>query len=115
MDLFKQGMTSFKWWFLSEKGLALVMLATGVFFVAVGARRFQIRPEHFGIMSLLGCGIGTFAAFFLLLIADYVFQHARLAVIPWVVFLFYFAFVLPHLAVGLGLALWFMVVTQLSG
>lgn len=113
MNPFKQGTTNFTRWFLSEKGFALVMIVTGAFFVAVGAHRFCVRPEHFGVQSLLGCGVGAFGAFFLLLTADYVFQHAPLVFIPWIIFLIYFAFVQPHLAVGLGLALWFMAVTQL--
>jgi len=109
----KQAATDCKRWLLSEKGFALIMILIGAFFVAVGIRRFWVRPEHFGVLSVLGCVVGAFGAFFLLLITDYLLHHARLVFIPWFVSLIYFAFIQPHLAVGLGLALWFMLATQL--
>ena len=115
MSSLKQGMTNFKQWFLSEKGAALVMIVTGAFFIAVGVHRFWVRPEHFGLLNLLGCVVGAFGAFFLLLVTDYVFHHAPLVFIPWFIALIYFAFVQPHFAVGLGLALWFMLASQLRG
>jgi hypothetical protein len=108
----KQLMTRCKHWFLSEKGLALVMIVTGALFVALGIHRFWVRPEHFGLLSVLGCVVGAFAGFFLLLITDYVLHHAPLVFIPWSISLIYFASVQPHLAVGLGVALWFMLVSQ---
>lgn len=98
---------------LRENGLVVVMAAMGTFFVALGAHRLWDRPEHLGIQSLLGCGVGAFGAFFLLLVADYVYQHAPRVFIPWVIFLVYLAFTQPHFAVGLGLALWFMAESQL--
>ena len=113
MNSFKQEMTNFKGWLLSEKSFAIVMIVMGAFFFAVGAHRFWVRPEHFGVKSLRGCGVAAFGAFFLLLIADYVHQHAPLVLIPWVILLVYFAVIQPHFAVGLGLSVWFMIVTQL--
>ncbi|MFZ0960391.1 MAG: hypothetical protein WAO35_05760 [Terriglobia bacterium] len=113
MNSLKQLMTSCKHWFLSEKGFALVIIILGAFFVAVGIHRFRVRPEHFGLMSFLGCVAGAFGAFFLLLFTDYLLHHARLVFIPWFLFLIYFAIIEPHLGVGLGLALGFIVVGQL--
>jgi len=113
MSSLKHSMTNCKHWFLSEKGFVLVMIVLGAFFIAVGIHRFWVRPEHFGLSSFLGCVVGAFGAFFLLLITDYVLHHAPLVFIPWFIFLIYFAFVQPHFAVGLGLALWFMLASQL--
>ena len=115
MSSLKHLITNCKQWFLSEKGLALVMIVIGAVFIAVGAHRFWVRSEHFGLTSVLGCIVGAFGAFFLLLITDSVFHHAPLVFIPWFIFLIYFAFVQPHFAVGLGLALWFMLASQLRG
>ena len=115
MNSFQQGMTNCKHWFLSEKGFALVMIVTGASFIAVGIHRFWVRPEHFGVLSLLGCVAGALGAFFLLLVTDYVLHHAPLVFIPWFILLIYFAFVQPHFAVGLGLALWGMLASELSG
>ena len=113
MKFLKPRMTSAKQWFLSTKGFALVMAVTGVLFIAVGIRRFWVRPEHFGLLSVLGCSVAAFGAFHLLLLSDYVFHHAPLVFIPWLIALIYFAFLQPHFAVGLGLALWFMLATEL--
>ena len=115
MSPLKQVMVNCKRWFLSEKGVALAMIAAGAFFIAVGIHRFWVRPEHFGWPSVLGCLVGAFAAFFLLLVTDYVLHHAPLVFIPWFIALIYFAIVQPHFAVGLGLALWCMVASQLRG
>jgi hypothetical protein len=114
MTSLKQVMMAGKYWFLSEKGLALVMIVMGGFFVGLGIHRFWVRPEHFTLPSFLGCVAGAFGAFFLLLITDYVMHHAPLVFIPWIIFLIYFAFVEPHLAVGLGLALWYMLASQMG-
>ena len=111
----KQGITNCKRWLLGEKGLALVMIVMGAFFIAIGIHRFWVRPEHFGAPNLLGCMAGALGAFFLLLVTDYVLHHAPLVFIPWFIFLVYFACVQPHFAVGLGLALWFMLASQLRG
>ena len=83
MSSLKQVMTNCKHWFMSEKGIALVMIVAGAFFIAVGIHRFWVRPEHFGWPSLLGCVVAAFGAFFLLLVTDYVFHHAPLVFIPW--------------------------------
>ena len=115
MNALWQGITNCKHWFLSEKGFALGMVVTGAFFIALGIHRFWVRPEHFGAPSFLGCVVGAFGAFILLLITDYVFHHAPLVFIPWFIFLIYFAFVQPHFAVGLGLALWCILASQLGG
>jgi hypothetical protein len=115
MSSLKQAMTNCKHWFLSEKGYALVMIIAGAFFVAVGIHRFGARPEHFGLPDVLGCVVGAFGGFFLLLVTDYLLHHARLVFIPWCVSLIFFAIIEPHLGVGLGLALWFMLATQLRG
>jgi hypothetical protein len=111
----KQVMTISRDCFRGEKGFALFLIVLGAFFLAVGIHRFWVRPEHFTMPNFLGCVAGALGAFFLLLIADYVFHHAPLAFIPWIIFLIYLAFVQPHFAVGLGLALWFMLATQLKG
>ena len=111
----KQTMAGCRHWVMSEKGYALVMIISGAFFVAAGTRRFVTRPEHFGLPSILGCLVGAFAGFFLLLVTDYLLHHARLVFIPWCICLIYFALIQPHLGVGLGLALWYMLATQLRG
>jgi|HubBroStandDraft_5_1064220.scaffolds.fasta_scaffold1342522_1 hypothetical protein len=98
--------------FFGLKGLALVMLALGVALIAVGVRRFWIRPEHFGFPAALGCGVGAVGGFFLLLVAEYILLHARLVFIPLIVVLIYFAIIQPHFAVGLGVALGIVAVTD---
>jgi hypothetical protein len=109
----KQGKKNIGQRLLSEKTFALVMILLGTAFTALGVYRFRIWPEHFGLLSFLGCIVGVFGAFFLLLVTDYVFHHAPRVFIVWFIFLVYFAFVEPHFAVGLGLALWGMFVSQL--
>jgi len=104
---------SFKQWLTGEKVLALAMGVAGALVIALGIHRFWIRAEPFGVAAFLGCVVGAFGAFFLLLTTDYLLHHARLVFIPWVILLTYFAFVQPHFAVGLGTALWFMFVSQL--
>ena len=111
----KQVMIDGRRWFLGERGLALLVMIIGACFIATGVHRFRVRPEHFGVLSILGCVVGAFGGFFLLLITDYLFHHARLVFIPWFASLIYFACIQPHLAVGLGIALWFMMATQLRG
>jgi len=115
MSSLKQVMTNGKHWFFSEKGAALVMVVLGAIFIALGVRRFWVRPEHFGLLSFLGCVVATFGGLFLLLVTDYVLHHAPLVFIPWLIFIIYFAIIQPHFAVGLGLALWFMLAMQLRG
>jgi hypothetical protein len=97
----------------SEMTPAVVMMVVGALFVAAGIHRFWVRPERFGLPALLGCVVGAFAGFFLLLITDYVLHHAPLVSIPWSIALVCGALVQPHLAVGLGVALWFMLASQL--
>ena len=111
----KQAMTDCRHWVMSEKGYALVMIISGAFFVVLGVHRFWVRHERFGLTSFLGCVVGAFGGFFLLLITDYLLHHARLVFIPWCICLIYFAIIQPHLGVGLGLALWYMLATQLRG
>jgi hypothetical protein len=111
----KSSIASYRQEFLNIKGLALGMIVTGAFFTAIGIHRFRVRPEHFTLPSFLGCVAGAFGAFFLLLVTEYLFHHAPWVFLPWFVFLVYFAIIQPHLAVGLGLALWFMLATQLRG
>ena len=113
MRFLKQVMATSKRRLLSEKGFALALIVAGAFFVAVGSHQFSIRPARFGVPSFLGCVVGAFGAFFLLLITDYVIQHAPVVIIPWLIFLIYFAFVQPHFAGGVGIALWFMLVEHL--
>ena len=115
MRSLQQLMMSCRRWFLSERGFALGMIMTGAFFIAVGIHRFGVRADPFGVPSLLGCVVGAFGAFFLLLVTDYVLHHAPLVFIPWCIVLILLAFVQPHFAVGLGLALWFMLASQLRG
>ena len=108
----KQAMAECKRCILSEKGYVLVMTISGAFFVVFGVHRFWVRPEHFGLPNFLGCVVGAFGGFFLLLITDYLLHHARLVFIPWCICLIYLAIIQPHLGVGLGLALWYMLATQ---
>jgi hypothetical protein len=115
MGSLRQSLAHYKHEFLNAKALSLGMAATGAFFVAMGIHRFRVRPEAFGWLSLLGCGVAAFGAFFLLLITDYLLHHAPLVFVPWVILLIYFAIIEPHLGVGLGAALWFMLATQLRG
>jgi hypothetical protein len=100
-------------WIMSEKGYALVMMISGAFFAGFGVHRFWVRPEQFGLTSFLGCVVATFGGFFLLLITDYLLHHARLVFFLWCIGLIYFAIIRPHLGVGLALALWYMLFTQL--
>ena len=113
MDSRKQVMTNCKVWFRGENAFALGLGAAAAFFVGWGIHRFWLGPGHFGIVSFLGCVAAAFGAFFLLLITDYVLHHARLVFIPWFIGLIYFALTQPHFAVGLGLALGFLVVSQM--
>ena len=48
-------------------------------------------------------------------VTDYVFHHAPLIFIPWFILIIYFAILQPHFAVGLGIALWWMLASQLRG
>ena len=109
----KHIMTNCKRWILSEKGVALALATIGTLFVATGAHRFWVRPEHFGLPDLLGCVAGAFGGFFLLLLTDYLLHHARLVFIPWLIVFIFFAVVEPYLGVGLGVALWFTLASQL--
>jgi hypothetical protein len=113
MNYAKQVLTGCKNWLLGEKGFATALSAVGAIFTAVGIHRFRARPEHFGLPGILGCVAGAFGAFFLLLAADYLLHHARLVFIPWLVFLAYLGLTQPHFAVGLGMALGFLVVSQM--
>lgn len=113
MNSLRTTITSCRHWILSENGFALVMMVLGVVFVAVGIHRFRIRPEHFGLLDVFGCVVGGFGGYFLLLITDYLLHHARLVFIPWSIGLVCFACIQPHLGVGLGLALMFMIASQL--
>jgi hypothetical protein len=112
MNSLRTTITNCRHWFLSEKGLALLMICLGAFFVAVGIHCFRIRLEHFGLLDVLGCVVGGFAGFFLLLTTDYLLHHARLVFIPWSIGLIYFACIQPHLGVGLGLAMFYMLASQ---
>lgn len=100
---------------LSEKGFAAMMIAAGCFFVGAGIRHFWLRPEHFGLVSALGCLAGTAAAFVLLMVTAYVFHHAPLVFLPWFILVVYLAYIQPHFGVGMGVALWLMMVEQLRG
>ena len=115
MSSLKQMMTGARNWSPGEKYFALVMIILGAFFVAAGIHRFIVRPEHFGLVSVLGCVVGAFGGFFLLLLTDYLLHHARLVFVPFLISLIFFAVIQPHLGVGLGLALWYMLYTQLRG
>lgn len=112
MNSLKQAMTNGRLWILSAKGYALVMIATGGIFVGLGIHRFCARLWHFTLLDVFGCVVGAFGGFFLLLIADYLLHHARLVLVPWIVFLFILAFIQPHCALGMGLALWYMLASQ---
>jgi len=113
MTRFKQIMINCQHRLLSEKGFAALLLLIGAVFIGLGIHRFWVRPEPFGLVSFLGCAAAAFAGFFLLLVSDYVFHHAPLVFIPWSAALIYFAIIQPHFAVGLGLALWYMLALQL--
>jgi hypothetical protein len=107
-------MTDYNKWFRREGSSTLFMIVPGLIFLALGTHRFRVRPERFALVDSLGCVVGAFGGFFLLLITDYLLHHARLAFIPWLVSLFVFAALQPHLGVGLGVGLFFMVATQLK-
>jgi hypothetical protein len=115
MSSLEQGFKNIGQRLLREEVFALVMSALGTAFIALGVYRFTIRPEHIGLLDFLGCIVGAFGAFFLLLVTDYLFHHAPLVFIPWFIFLIYFAVIQPHFAVGLGLALFGMMVSQITG
>ncbi len=103
-------------WSRSELGFMFVLIILGASFIAGGIYRFTVRPQHFSLWGdLLGCGAATLAAFIMLLISDYVFHHAFLIFIPWCLFILYLGFVEPHFGVGMGLALWVMLVGQMRG
>src|SRR5579863_5666905 len=95
-----------------ERGTLFLALLGGLFFI-LGVYRFYSRPQHFGLLDLLGCVVGAFGGFFLLIIADYLLHHARLVFIPWMIVISTYSAYEPHLSVGLGAALWFMLATQL--
>ena len=97
----------------SERIFVLVMIVIGALFIARGVHLFRIRP--FGVLDFLGCVVAAFGAFFLLIVTAYVFHHARLVFIPWFLGLIYFGIIEPHFAVGMGLAFWGMLVSQLEG
>jgi hypothetical protein len=113
MSDIRKMMTSCKQWLFGEKGVALMMFLVGAIFIAVGIHRFWVRPQHFGLASFLGCAVAAFGAFFLLLVTDYVLHHAPLVFIPWTISMIFFAIIQPHFGVGLGVALWYLCVTQL--
>jgi len=115
MGFLKKGMTSGKPRSWDGMGFAVGMIVTGALFILLGIHRFWVRPEPFSFLSLLGCAAGAAGSFFLLLVTAYVFHHAPLVFIPWFIFIIYFAFIQPHFAVGLGLALWGMLASQLRG
>ena len=114
MSSLKQAIAKGKLWVLSATGNVLVMIVIGAIFVALGIHRFSLRPGHFALLDLFGCTVGAFGGFFLLLIADYLLHHARLVLIPWIIFLIALACIEPHAAVGLGLALWYMLGSQFT-
>ena len=115
MSSLKQGINNLGVQLRSQWVVALVMTMLGAFFIAWGVYRFRVRPDHFGWLSVLLCVVGAFGAFFLLIVSDYVFHHAPLVFIPFFIFLIYFTIINPYLAVGMGLALWGMLRSQLSG
>ena len=94
----------------------LVLIVLGALFIAAGIYHFAVRPQHFSPWwDLLGCGAATVAAFFMLFICDYVFHHAFLIFIPWCLLILYLGFVEPHFGVGMGLALWVILASQMRG
>ena len=101
-------------WPRSEWIAALVMMILGALFIARGIYVFHVRPEHFGWLSVLGCVGAAFGSFFLLIVTTYVYHHAPLVFIPWFISLVYFSMINPYLGVGIGLALWWMLASQLS-
>jgi len=103
----------FKNWFWREGRLTFLLFALGAVFVAVGVHGFWARPQHFTRLNGLGCVVGAAGGYFLLIIADYLLHHARLVFIPWMIVISTYAAYEPHLSVGLGAALWFMLATQL--
>ena len=113
MERLKRIVINCRHWLLSEKGFAALLLLLGACCTALGIHRFWVRPEPFGLAAFFGCVVASFAGFFLLLITDYLLHHARLVFVPWFLSLVHFVIIQPHLAVGLGLALWYMLVMQL--
>ena len=115
MSSLKQGIKNFGAQLRSQWVIALVTTMLGALFIAWGVYRFRVRLDHFGWLSVLLCVVGAFGAFFLLIVSDYVFHHAPLVFIPFFISLIYFTIINPYLAVGMGLALWGMLASQLSG
>ena len=89
------------------------MILVGALFFGLGIHRFWLRRRPVGLLDLLGCVVGAFGGFFLLLIGDYLLHHARRVLIPWIAFLLALAFIQPHTAIGLGLALLYMLASSL--
>lgn len=108
----KSVITRCKEWLAKCNAATLMFVLAGGLFIALGVHRFYIRPERFGWLSLLGCAVAAFGAFWVLLIGDYVLNHARLVFIFWAVFTLAMAIIHPHFAVGLGCALWFITISQ---
>ena len=116
MSSLKQVLKNAGKWSRGELGFMLVLIILGALFIAGGTYRFTVRPQHFSLWwDLVGCGAATLAAFIMLLISDYVFHHAFLIFIPWCLFILYLGFVEPHFGVGMGLALWVILVGQMRG
>ena len=115
MSSVKEGIKTIRQRLEGGEVFALVMIILGALFIAWGIYRFHVRPAPFGWPSVLGCVVSALLAFFLLLVSDYVFHHAILVFIPWFLCLIYFAIINPYFAVGIGLALWGMLASQLSG
>jgi hypothetical protein len=116
VSLLKQVLKNAGKWSRSELGFMFVLIILGALFIAAGIYHFTVRPQHFSLgWDLLGCGAATVAAFLMLFISDYVFHHAFLVFIPWCLLIFYLGFVEPHFGVGMGLALWVILVGQMRG
>lgn len=105
-------MMDYKKWLRREGSGAILMIVLGSIFLALGVHGFRIRPARFSFVDLLGCVVGAFGGFFLLLICDYLLHHARLIFIPWVLGIVVVAAFEPHLSVGLCVSLWIILATQ---
>jgi hypothetical protein len=105
-------MKVYKPWLLREGSTTLAISILGLIFLALGVHGFWSRPVRFGVVDSLGCVVGAFGGFFLLIIADYLLHHARLALIPWLFAVIAFAVFEPHLSLGLSASLWFILATQ---
>ena len=110
MSPLKRALARVRQGFTSENVFMGVLIILGAVFFGLGVYGFRLRHQRtgnpFGWLNALGCLLGTGIAGFVLLVSDYVFHHAPLVFIPFVLVLFVAGVGEPHFGIGMGLALW---------